>query len=142
MPHLAPDDARGSGGQRDQHRRFLGFHVLAGHQQHRPLLMQPAPLESHEVTPAQAGVEAHQDEIAQPGGCRNDEPRFLLIGEPAQPLLALLIQRDAAKGRRGHPVPPHGSRVGGFEDPEFLAHAWPTSRPLIAPTDNLRASCC
>ena len=105
MPYLALNDTRGPGGQRNHYRRFLGFHLLAGDEQHRTFFVQPAPLESNEVAPAQAGVEAHQDDLAQPGGRDGDQACLFLIGKPAKPLLALLIQRYATEGGRGHPVP-------------------------------------
>ena len=51
---------------------FLAFTCWRGTTRIGAVVVQPAPLQSHQITPAQSGVESHQDEIAQPrrGGSR------------------------------------------------------------------------
>ena len=62
---------------------FLGFTNLLGVRPGRYLIVQPGPLQPHQIAPAQAGVESHQNEIAQPERDGGHQSPFLRIGEPA-----------------------------------------------------------
>jgi len=86
-------------------RRFLGLHQLAWNYQDGAVIVQPGPLKPHWIAPTQAGVESHQDELAQPRGCCFHQSSFLLVGEPAHAFLPFLIERDATERSGRHPIP-------------------------------------